>query len=112
MEKKPANLTVGTIPAKRMRTTNASRQRVLSPFGTGAHSDIQAEAKTEVSSGDTNSYHDDQNSLHGGSRIQRGIEVESAADFEKHVSYDDAETSTKPKKKKKKAKHLVRSQLS
>ncbi|XP_031405260.1 chromatin modification-related protein EAF1 B-like [Punica granatum] len=101
VEKRPANLSVGPIPAKRMRTANASRQRVLSPLGTGAHSGIQAQAKTEVSSGDTNSFHDDQSSLHGGSRIQKGVEVESAGDFDKHMSYDYAETSTKPKKKKK-----------
>ncbi|KAK4743814.1 hypothetical protein SAY87_010126 [Trapa incisa] len=104
MERKHASLAIGAIPAKRMRTTNASRQRVLSHFGTGSHANVQAQAKTEVSSGDTNSYHDDQNSLHGGSRIQKGIEVESAANFEKHISYNDAETSTKPKKKK--AKHM------
>ncbi|KAK4804301.1 hypothetical protein SAY86_004118 [Trapa natans] len=104
MERKSANLSIGTIPAKRMRTTNASRQRVLSHFGTGPHVSVQAQAKTEVSSGDTNSYHDDQSSLHGGSWIQKGIEVESAANFEKHVSYNDTETSTRPKKKK--AKHL------
>lgn len=112
VEKKPANLTIGPIPAKRMRSTNALRQRVLSPFGTGAHCNVQAQVKTEVSSGDTNSFHDDQNSLLGGLRIQNGVEVESAGDFEKHISYDDyAETLTKPKKKNK-ARHLVRSQLS
>ncbi|KAK4743635.1 hypothetical protein SAY87_009947 [Trapa incisa] len=110
MERKHASLAIGAIPAKRMRTTNASRQRVLSHFGTGSHANVQAQAKTEVSSGDTNSYHDDQNSSHGGSWIQKGIEVESAENFEKHISYNDAETSTKPKKKKK-AKHMVRSQL-
>ncbi|KAJ6365928.1 hypothetical protein OIU77_002484 [Salix suchowensis] len=48
---------------------------------------------------------DDQSTLHGGSQIQKSVEVESAADFERQLPYDYAETSAKPKKKTK-AKHL------
>ncbi|KAM3731635.1 hypothetical protein ACB098_12G179200 [Castanea mollissima] len=103
MGKRPASLNVGSIPTKRMRT--ATRQRVLSPFGAGATGTIQAQVKTDASSGDTNSCQDDQSTLHGGSQIQKSVEVESAGDFEKQLPYDSAETSIKPKKKKK-AKHL------
>jgi hypothetical protein len=102
--KRPASLNVGSIPTKRMRT--ATRQRVLSPFSTGATGNIQAQVKTDASSGDTNSCQDDQSTLHGGSQIQKSVEVESVGDFEKQLPYDCAETSIKLKKKKK-AKHLV-----
>lgn len=96
--KRPANLNVGTIPTKRMRT--ASRQRVVSPFaavtGTG-----QGQAKTDAaSSGDTNSFQDDQSTLHVGSQLQKSMEVESVGDFEKQLPYDCGETSVKTKKKK------------
>lgn len=104
MGKRPASLNVGSIPTKRMRT--ASRQRVVSPFGAGATGNVQAQIKTDASSGDTNSFQDDQSTLHGGSQFQKSMEVESVGDFEKHLPYDYAETSMKPKKKKK-AKHLV-----
>lgn len=105
MGKRPASLNVGSIPTKRMRT--ASRQRVVGPFGGGATgSNVQAQMKTDASSGDTNSFQDDQSTLHGGSQFQKSVEVESAGDFEKQLPYDYAETSMKPKKKKK-AKHLV-----
>ncbi|XP_016650804.1 PREDICTED: chromatin modification-related protein EAF1 B-like isoform X1 [Prunus mume] len=104
MGKRPASLNVGSIPTKRMRT--ASRQRVVGPFGGGATgSNVQAQMKTDASSGDTNSFQDDQSTLHGGSQFQKSVEVESAGDFEKQLPYDYAETSMKPKKKKK-AKHL------
>lgn len=103
MGKRPANLNVGSIPTKRMRT--ATRQRVLSPFSTGATGNMQAQVKTDASSGDTNSCQDDQSTLHGGSQIQKSVEVESVGDFEKQLPYDCAETSIKLKKKKK-AKHL------
>ncbi|XP_027907762.1 chromatin modification-related protein EAF1 B-like isoform X3 [Vigna unguiculata] len=94
--KRPASLNVGSIPTKRMRT--ATRHRVVSPFtnlGT-----VQAQAKADASSGDTNSFHDDQSTLHVGPLIQKGTEVESNADFEKQLSYDCAETFVKTKKKK------------
>ncbi|XP_052723989.1 chromatin modification-related protein EAF1 B isoform X4 [Vigna angularis] len=94
--KRPASLNVGSIPTKRMRT--ATRHRVVSPFtniGT-----VQAQAKADASSGDTNSFHDDQSTLHVGPLIQKGTEVESVADFEKQLSYDSAETFVKTKKKK------------
>lgn len=100
-----SNLNVGSIPTKRMRT--ASRQRVIGPFSAGAAGSLQAPAKTDASSGDTSSFQDDQSTLHGGSQIQKSVEVESVGDFEKQLPYDCAETSTKPKKKKK-AKHMVR----
>ncbi|XP_050388260.1 chromatin modification-related protein EAF1 B-like isoform X2 [Argentina anserina] len=103
MGKRPASLNVGSIPTKRMRT--ASRQRVVSPFGAGATGNVQTQIKTDASSGDTNSFQDDQSTLHGGSQFQKSMEVESVGEFERHLSYDHAETSMKPKKKKKQ-KHL------
>ena len=104
--KRPANnLNTGSIPTKRMRT--ASRQRFTSPFTAGTTGVLpQAPMKTDASSGDTNSFQDDQSTLHGGSQIQKSVEVESASDFERQLPYDYAETSAKLKKKKK-AKHLV-----
>ncbi|KAI4356403.1 hypothetical protein L6164_000428 [Bauhinia variegata] len=101
--KRPSSLNVGPIPTKRMRT--ASRQRVVSPFPVGATGMMQAQTKTDASSGDTNSFQDDQSTLHGGSQFQKSVEVESIGDFEKQLPYDYAETSVKPKKKKK-AKNL------
>ncbi|KAM1234258.1 hypothetical protein ACFX13_003938 [Malus domestica] len=102
MGKRPASLNVGSIPTKRTRT--ASRQRVVSPFGAGPAGNVQAPNRTDASSGDTNSFQDDQSTLHGGSQFQKSMEVESVGDFEKQLPYDYAETSMKPKKKK--AKHL------
>ncbi|XP_065874021.1 chromatin modification-related protein EAF1 B-like isoform X2 [Euphorbia lathyris] len=100
--KRPAsNLHLGSIPTKRVRSA-ASRQRFISPFNAGA---TATPAKTDASSGDTSSFQDDQSTLHGGSQIQKSIEVESTGDFEKQLPYDSAETTTKPKKKKK-AKNL------
>ncbi|KAE8646245.1 hypothetical protein Csa_015747 [Cucumis sativus] len=98
--KRPTSLNVGPIPTKRMRTT-ASRQRVVSPFSGGAAMVLHGQAKTDASSGDTNSFQDDQSTLRGGSQLQKSLEVESVGD----VQYDSAETSVKYKKKKK-AKHL------
>ncbi|KAL2957502.1 hypothetical protein AAZX31_18G153700 [Glycine max] len=95
--KRPASLNVGTIPTKRMRT--ASRQRVASPFAVISGT-AQAQAKTDASSGDTNSFQDDQSALNVGSLIQKSLEVESVRDFEKQVPYDCGETSVKTKKKK------------
>ncbi|XP_038693965.1 chromatin modification-related protein EAF1 B-like isoform X2 [Tripterygium wilfordii] len=98
--KRPTNsLNVGSIPTKRMRT--ASRQRVISPFVVGTYGVLKATRKTDASSGDTSSYQDDKSPLHGGSHIQRSMEVESVGDFGKQVPYNYAETSTRPKKKKK-----------
>uniref|UniRef100_A0A6N2LKT1 HSA domain-containing protein n=1 Tax=Salix viminalis TaxID=40686 RepID=A0A6N2LKT1_SALVM len=81
--KRPANnLNIGSIPTKCMRT--ASRQRFISPFTAGITGVLpQAPMKTDASSGDTNSFQDDQSTLHGGSQIQKSVEVESAADFER-----------------------------
>ncbi|KAK7256022.1 hypothetical protein RIF29_29453 [Crotalaria pallida] len=97
--KRPATLNVGAIPTKRMRT--ASRQRVASPFPV-ATGTVQAQAKTDASSGDTNSFQDDQSTFHVGSQIQKSVEVESVGDFEKQLPYDCGETSVKTKKKKSK----------
>ncbi|XP_022144502.1 chromatin modification-related protein EAF1 B isoform X2 [Momordica charantia] len=99
MGKRPASLNVGPIPTKKMRT--ASRQRVVSPFSAGAAMVLHGQAKTDASSGDTNSFQDDQSTLRGGSQLQKSMEVESVGDMQ----YDSAETSVKYKKKKK-AKHL------
>ncbi|XWS31278.1 hypothetical protein CRYUN_Cryun23aG0063500 [Craigia yunnanensis] len=103
--KRPASsLNGGPIPTKRVRT--GSRQRVLSPFSSAAAAGgLQAPTKTDASSGDTNSYQDDQSTLHGGFPTQKSMEVESIGDFERQLPYDCAETPTKPKKKKK-AKNL------
>lgn len=95
--RRPASLNVGSIPTKRMRT--ASRQRVVSPFAVISGT-VQAHAKTDASSGDTNSFQDDQSALNVGSLIQKSLEVESVRDFEKQVPYDCGETSVKTKKKK------------
>jgi len=95
--KRPSSLNVGTIPTKRMRT--ASRQRVVSPFAVVSGT-VQAQAKTDASSGDTNSFPDDQSTLHAGPQIQKSVEVESVGDFEKQLPYDCGETSVKTKKKK------------
>ncbi|XP_028806296.1 chromatin modification-related protein EAF1 B isoform X2 [Neltuma alba] len=101
--KRPASLNVGPIPPKRVRT--ASRQRVVSPFTAGVPVTVQPQVKTDASSGDTNSFQDDQSTLHCGSQIQRNVEVESMGEFDRPLPYDCAETSVKTKKKKK-AKNL------
>ncbi|KAI5437117.1 hypothetical protein KIW84_023296 [Lathyrus oleraceus] len=93
-----ANLNVGTVPTRRLRT--ASRQRVVSPFAV-ATGTVQALAKTDAaSSGDTNSFQDDQYTLHAGSQFQKSMEGESVGDFEKQLPYDCGETSVKRQKKK------------
>nr|KJB26102.1 hypothetical protein B456_004G226000 [Gossypium raimondii] len=105
MGKRPASsLNDGLVPAKRVRT--GSRQRVISPFSSAAAArDSQAPTQTDASSGDTNSFQDEQNTLHGGLRTQNSLEVDSIGDFERQQPYDCAGTPTKPKKKKK-AKNL------
>ncbi|XP_058756979.1 chromatin modification-related protein EAF1 B-like isoform X4 [Vicia villosa] len=96
---RPANLNVGTVPTRRLRTAS-SRQRVVSPFAVVAGT-VQALAKTDAaSSGDTNSFQDDQCTLHVGLQLQKSMEVESVGDFEKQLPYDCGETSVKIKKKK------------
>ncbi|XP_019059011.1 PREDICTED: chromatin modification-related protein EAF1 B-like isoform X2 [Tarenaya hassleriana] len=98
MGKRPAsNINVGSVPTKRMRT--ASRQRMISPFGSVTAGTLQVPLKTD--SGDTSSFQDEESSLHGGSMVQKGAEVESSGNFERQLAYDMAETSGKPKKKKK-----------
>ncbi|CAK9168219.1 unnamed protein product [Ilex paraguariensis] len=100
MGKQSANSLNVSIPTKRMRT--ASRQRVTSPFSTGTYGGVQAPNKTDASSGDTNSFQDDQSTFHGGSQVPNSMEVESMGDFEKQSPFDSLEISTKTKKKKKK----------
>lgn len=105
MGKRPANNPhVGSIPTKRVRT--ASRQRVVGPFGAGSAGVAPVPNRADASSGDTNSFQDDQSTLHGGSIVPRGSEVDSAMDFEKQSTFDSADISAKPKKKKK-IKHQV-----
>ncbi|KAE8685067.1 Helicase/SANT-associated, putative isoform 2 [Hibiscus syriacus] len=105
MGKRPGNnLNGGAIPTKRVCT--GSRQSVLSPFGSAtAAGSLQVPTQNDASSGDTNSFQDDQSTLHGGLRTQNSLEVESIGDFERQLPYDCAGTPTKPKKKKK-AKNL------
>ncbi|KAK9726544.1 hypothetical protein RND81_05G222400 [Saponaria officinalis] len=98
--KRPANnLHVDPIPTKRMRT--ASRQRVVGPLGAGSAGFTPVLSRADGSSGDTNSFQDDQSALHGGTNFPRGSEVDSAMNFEKQSKFDSAEMSAKPKKKKK-----------
>ncbi|KAK4440472.1 Chromatin modification-related protein EAF1 A [Sesamum alatum] len=101
LTKRPGGSLNVSIPTKRVRT--ASR-RVIGPFNAGS-SGFQMPNKTDASSGDTNSFQDDQSTLRGGLVVPNSLEVESAADFEKQLPFESAEVSTKPKKKKK-AKHL------
>nr|GMD28014.1 chromatin modification-related protein EAF1 B-like isoform X1 [Ipomoea batatas] len=86
-----------SFPTKRVRT--CYRQRVLSPFNAGT-SGLQVSTKTDASS-ETSSFQDDQSTLHGGSHVPNNLEVESLGKFEKHLKFDSAEVSMKPKKKKK-----------
>ncbi|KAJ6850425.1 chromatin modification-related protein EAF1 B-like isoform X1 [Iris pallida] len=100
MGKRPSSsLNVCSIPTKRVRT--AARQRILSPFSAGVSGSLQVTSKTDVSSGGTNSFQDDQSSIHGGSQVRKNMEVESTVDFERHITSDGIEISTKSKKKKK-----------
>ncbi|KAH7679081.1 Nucleoplasmin ATPase protein [Dioscorea alata] len=102
--KRPSGaLNVGSIPTKRMRT--AARQRFLSPFSTTPTGGMQLNSKTDVSSGDTSSYQDEQSSMHAGSQCRKNLEVESTMDYDRQLPYDNSEISTKHKKKKK-PKHL------
>ncbi|XP_004960997.1 chromatin modification-related protein EAF1 B isoform X1 [Setaria italica] len=84
------------IPPKRIRT--AVRQRVVSPFHAGATGPTQVTSKTDASSGDTNSYQDDQSSLHG---PWRNTDFESTVDSDRQLPYDASEVCTKANKKKK-----------
>lgn len=96
------SLNVGPIPTKRVRST-AARQRIVGPFGAGVAGGGQMATKTDASSGDTNSFHDDQTSVHVGSQ-PRKVEVESTGDCLKQLPFDTTDIPLKPKKKK--AKHF------
>ncbi|GJM94099.1 hypothetical protein PR202_ga10715 [Eleusine coracana subsp. coracana] len=87
-----------SVPTKRIRT--AVRQRVVSPFPSGVAGTSQFTSKTDASSGDTNSYQDDQSSF-GGSFPRKNADIESTMDFDRQLLYDGNEVSTKSKKKKK-----------
>ncbi|KAJ9548053.1 LOW QUALITY PROTEIN: hypothetical protein OSB04_020596 [Centaurea solstitialis] len=100
--KRPGNSLNVSIPTKRVRT--ASRQRIISPFNAGTSGCIQPPNRTDASSGDTNSFQDEQSTLHGGSQIPNNMEAESVGDYEKQLQFDSMEVSNRPKKKKK-AKH-------
>ncbi|KAK4482956.1 hypothetical protein RD792_010129 [Penstemon davidsonii] len=102
LAKRPENSLNASIPTKRVRT--ASR-RVISPFSAGTSGCIQVPKQTDASSGDTNSFQDDQSTLHGGSLVPNNLDIESTGDFEKQLQFESVEVSTRPKKKKK-AKHL------
>ncbi|CAN6349991.1 unnamed protein product [Urochloa humidicola] len=86
------------IPPKRIRT--AARQRVVSPFHAGYSGPPQVTSKTDALSGDTNSYQDDQSSLHGGSLSWRNTDFESTVDSDRRLPYDASEVCTKANKKK------------
>ncbi|KAL9683941.1 hypothetical protein QQ045_021370 [Rhodiola kirilowii] len=98
MVKQPSSQNHGSIPTKRMRT--ASRQRMLGSHSGASTVKMLAMNMTGASSEDTNSYQDDQSSLHFGSQLQRSLEVESPVDYEKYLPTDSGEISTKHKKKK------------
>ncbi|XP_022851917.1 chromatin modification-related protein EAF1 B-like isoform X2 [Olea europaea var. sylvestris] len=102
LAKRPGSTLNVSIPTKRMRT--ASR-RVISPFSAGTSGGIQISNKTDASSGDTDSYQDDQSTSRGGSLVPNGLEVESVGEFEKQLPFESVQILTKPKKKKKE-KHL------
>ncbi|KAI3461860.1 hypothetical protein Pfo_018523 [Paulownia fortunei] len=102
LAKRPGGSLNVSIPTKRVRT--ASR-RVISPFSAGTSGCVQVPNKTDASSGDTNSFQDDQSTLRGGSLVPNSLEVESVGDFDKQLPFDSAEVLMKHKKKKK-AKHL------
>lgn len=104
MAKRPGGSLNVSIPTKRVRT--ASR-RVISPFSAGTSGCIQLPNKTDASSGDTNSFQDDQMTPRDGSLVQHSLEVDSGGDFSKQLPYHSAEMVTKHKKKKK-PKHLVK----
>ncbi|KAL1565730.1 chromatin modification-related protein EAF1 B-like isoform X2 [Salvia divinorum] len=97
--KRPGGSLNVSIPTKRVRT--ASR-RVISPFSAGTSGCLQLPNKTDASSDDTNSFQDDQSTLHGGSSVPK---VESGGDFNKQLPFHSAETATKHKKRKR-PKHL------
>nr|XP_010932960.2 chromatin modification-related protein EAF1 B [Elaeis guineensis] len=102
--KRPSStLHVGSIPTKRVRT--AARLRVASPFTAGGTGSLQVTSKTDVSSGDANSFQDDHSSLRGGSLPRKSMEIECSVDFDRQLLYDGCEISAKSKKKKK-PKHL------
>lgn len=91
---------VGSIPTKRVK--RATRQRVVSPYPCGVNGPLQVTTKTDVSSEDTSSFQDDQDSLHGGYMHRKNLGVGSTMDFEKQLQYDGNEISSTSKKKKKK----------
>ena len=97
--KRPSStLHVGSIPTKRVRT--AARLRVASPFTAGGTGSLQVTSKTDVSSGDANSFQDDHSSLRGGSLPRKSMEIECSVDFDRQLLYDGCEISAKSKKKK------------
>nr|XP_043609211.1 chromatin modification-related protein EAF1 B-like isoform X2 [Erigeron canadensis] len=95
--KRPATSINVSIPTKRMRT--ASRPRFTGPSGY-----IHVPDRAEASNDDTNSFQDEQSSLHGGPHIANTMEAESVGDYEKQLHFDLTDVSNRPKKKKK-AKH-------
>ncbi|KAK9057433.1 hypothetical protein SSX86_022268 [Deinandra increscens subsp. villosa] len=92
--KRPTSSVNVSIPTKRVRT--ASRPRFTGPTGF-----VQAPNRPDASSGDNNSFQDEQSSLHGGSHIPNNMEVDSVGEYEKQLNFDLTEVSNRPKKKKK-----------
>lgn len=97
--KRPATSINVSIPTKRVRT--ASRPRFTGASGYNNNNNNQAPNRTDASSGDTNSFQDEQSSLHGGYQIPNNMEAESVGDYEKQLHFDMTEVSNRPKKKKK-----------
>ncbi|KAL8191882.1 hypothetical protein R6Q57_028613 [Mikania cordata] len=103
--KRPGSSLNATIPTKRVRT--ASRQRIISSFNAGASGHTHALNRTDASSADTNSFQDEQRTLHGGPgpQIPNNMEAESTGDYEKQLQLEPVEVSNRPKKKKKERHH-------
>ncbi|KAG6401288.1 hypothetical protein SASPL_138140 [Salvia splendens] len=98
MVKHPGGSLNVSIPTKRVRT--ASR-RVISPFSAGTSGCIQIPNRTDASSGDTDSFQDEQSTLRDGSFVPSSLEVESSGDFNKQLPFHSAAVLKKHRKKKK-----------
>ncbi|XP_075493581.1 LOW QUALITY PROTEIN: chromatin modification-related protein EAF1 B-like [Primulina tabacum] len=101
MVKRPCSSLNVSIPTKRVRT---AYRRVTSPFSAGTSGCILRPNKTEASSGDTSSFQDDHNTLHGVSLVPNSLESELGGEYGKQLPLDTAEVSTKSKKR---SKHLL-----
>ncbi|KAF9600204.1 hypothetical protein IFM89_005028 [Coptis chinensis] len=90
MEKRSLNiLQIGSIPTKRARTV--SRKRVQCPSIGEASEVVQVGKITDLSSGDTNSFQDQQNIVHEDLHISKYLNVECVRGFQKNLPTDCTE---------------------